>query len=113
MKELRSIIPETTADNSSRDHLVILQTLFDQLYSDHPYASECFDSLKMVLQRAADQRSVELQNKDQKKAAFQGWFLFNDLCGMSLYVDRFANDFKWFTIEIGLPPGFRVLTCCT
>lgn len=68
--------------------------LYYQLYEHHDHAMGSLVTLQDVVLRASRIRSAELQSKDQSKADRDGWFLSNDLCGMSLYVDRFATDIK-------------------
>ncbi|MCY7291308.1 MAG: hypothetical protein LH615_03915, partial [Ferruginibacter sp.] len=76
-----------------------ITTLYNTLYTDHPDANKCFDELLNIIKNAFKKRSESLKNKDLLKEINTGesWFLSNNLCGISLYVDRFCgtiNDLK-------------------
>ncbi|MEO5581560.1 MAG: alpha-amylase family glycosyl hydrolase, partial [Saprospiraceae bacterium] len=80
--------------SNETDPFNIIRQLYDSLYADHANASDCFIVLQTIVKQNSDQRSVGLRLKDHLKAKEQGWFLSNELIGMSLYVDRFAGDLE-------------------
>ena len=67
--------------------------LYNRLYADHPNAKKSYLDLLEIIKKAFEQRSENLKNKDKLKVsnADEQWFLSNNLCGMSLYVDRFCG----------------------
>jgi amylosucrase len=71
-----------------------IHRLYFNLYGSHAKAQEQFEHLLESVFDAYQNRSTELKEQDQAKAAQQGWFLSNELAGMSLYVDRFATNLK-------------------
>ncbi|MEP7323174.1 MAG: alpha-amylase family glycosyl hydrolase [Saprospiraceae bacterium] len=80
--------------SNETDSLNLIKQLYDSLYADHSNSSDCFNALQTAVKQNSDQRSVWLRLKDHLKAKEQGWFLSNELIGMSLYVDRFAGNIE-------------------
>ncbi len=73
-----------------------IKMLFDKLYANHPNAGECYTKMLMIIDIAFTNRSNELKKLDIAKIKDKNekWFLSNNLCGMSLYVDRFCGTIK-------------------
>lgn len=73
--------------------------LYTRLYETHPYYEDCYNRLLKIIELAFTGRSDILQQKDLGKLARQEgpWFLSNQICGMSLYVDRFCGNLKNLT----------------
>ncbi len=69
-----------------------IQHLYSQLYAQHPGSDENLEKLLEVLILAHQSRAASLKARDESKA--EGWFLSNELAGMSLYVDRFCGKLK-------------------
>jgi len=82
---------------------ITLQELFFTIYGNHHAGSTQFADLIENLIIGHKQRSIQFQQKDQAKANQGVWFLSNQIAGMSLYVDRFAEDLK------GLPAKLAYL----
>lgn len=72
----------------------VIASLFRETYAAHPNADRCFDELVHVLTRAYSERSQDLRRRDEQKMRQGDWFCSNQICGMSLYVDRFAGNLK-------------------
>lgn len=72
----------------------LLHYLFSQLYSKRTDFEASFISLIELIVDAYLDRDPRLKKRDQSKAQKNGWFLSNELAGMSLYVDRFAGNLK-------------------
>ena len=70
----------------------IIRLLYDSIYARHPKAEEFFEKLIATLTTAYAERTVPLKKRDINKLEKEGWFLSNDLAGMSLYVDRFCGN---------------------
>lgn len=68
-----------------------IESLYRSLYSNHLAADALFEQLLITLIRGHRQRNKDLRNRDTEKAAKGQWFLSNNICGMSLYVDRFCG----------------------
>jgi len=71
-----------------------LHQLYSEIYGDRANATELFDALIGVIIQAYLDRSQIQKDKDEVKAEKNGWFLSNEITGMSLYVDRFCGDIK-------------------
>jgi len=69
-----------------------IHSLFFELYGTHENSHLFFDKLNETIVNAFEKRSLQLQKKDIAKLEKQNWFLSNELCGMSLYVDRFSGS---------------------
>lgn len=67
-----------------------IEQLFQQIYGQNSTSFQQLEELKTRLSSSSAMRSNELKRRDQKKS--ETWFLSNELCGMSLYVDRFSEN---------------------
>ncbi len=68
--------------------LPILENLFKKIYCGKEAEIQFFELIKRLTE-AAKARPSELKKEDERKS--QDWFLSNELCGMSLYVDQFCG----------------------
>ncbi|MHA7131712.1 alpha-amylase family glycosyl hydrolase [Algoriphagus namhaensis] len=68
--------------------------LFQQIYGDSESSQERFGELISRVKSAFEARSKQLRHSDRQKSRQDHWFLSNQLCGMSLYVDRFAGSLR-------------------
>lgn len=71
-----------------------IDSLYHSLYGDHLTADALFERLLITLIQGHQQRSTALRTRDLTKASKGNWFLSNEICGMSLYVDRFCGTLK-------------------
>ncbi len=71
-----------------------IDSLYRSIYGGHPAADTLFEQLLGTLINNHRQRNKELRKRDAEKAAKGQWFLSNEICGMSLYVDRFCGKLK-------------------
>ncbi len=80
-----------------------IKLLYDRLYATHPDAEISFSKMLAIIDAAFLNRSENLKNLDAQKAENKNekWFLSNQLCGMSLYVDRFCENLE--TLNKKLP----------
>jgi amylosucrase len=79
----------------SKNSLPSIKMLYDKLYATHPNSAENFEQLKALIDAACKNRCIELKRADATKLSKEeNWFLSNNLCGMSLYVDRFCGTIK-------------------
>ncbi len=69
-----------------------LYALYNTIYQHHPKAEKNFSALINSIFTAAKNRSSVLQKKDINKQP--NWFTSNEIVGMSLYVDLFAESLK-------------------
>ncbi|MDE3212317.1 MAG: alpha-amylase, partial [Bacteroidota bacterium] len=69
-----------------------IQSLFIDLYGNHPEGPAQFEALLDTITQAFIQRPAALKKRDQEKMEKDHWYLSNSLAGMSLYVDRFSGD---------------------
>jgi amylosucrase len=69
-----------------------LETLYKDIYGDHPKSNDAFMQLVDAIIYTQRNREPALIIKDNEKEVH--WFLSNDLTGMSLYVDRFCGTLK-------------------
>jgi amylosucrase len=69
----------------------LLNYLFSQLYSQRDDFHTSFKEIIDLIIDSYCERDSSLKKHDQKKDTIDGWFLSNELVGMSLYVDRFAG----------------------
>jgi amylosucrase len=69
-----------------------IDALYHELYNSHPQQKEFFIQLIGTIIRAYKKRATHLKQKDAAKLQKGNWFLSNELCGMSLYVDRFCGS---------------------
>jgi amylosucrase len=68
-----------------------IDSLYRSLYTHHIASDALFEQLLITLIRAHQQRNKNLRLRDAEKASKGQWFLSNEICGMSLYVDRFCG----------------------
>lgn len=68
-----------------------IDSLYRSLYNHHLASDALFERLLLTLIQGHQQRNRELRKRDTEKAAKGQWFLSNEICGMSLYVDRFCG----------------------
>ncbi len=71
-----------------------IEELYRSLYGNDSASRAHFDELILTLYNAFEARGSELKIRDNEKAKEEHWFLSNELSGMSLYVDRFAENLK-------------------
>lgn len=71
-----------------------LSNLYNSLYAYHPKSKEGLEHLLETVEKAFAERETGLKKRDFYKlqSANENWFLSNQLCGMSLYVDRFCGS---------------------
>jgi amylosucrase len=73
-------------------HLKRIELLFNEIYAGHPKRNESFDALLVSIIDCYLQRPDTFLKKDLEKEKQGNWFLSNKITGMSLYVDRFAEN---------------------
>lgn len=71
-----------------------LESLYDEIYGNHPQRNEYFSKLIENIVRSYKKRPASLVLRDEQKEKAGHWFLDNQLAGMSLYVDRFCGNLK-------------------
>ena len=71
-------------------HLDELKWLYMELYDNE----EMFVELCNEMYRFFEERSKELKSLDEKRLADPHWYRKNDMLGMMLYIDNFADDLK-------------------
>lgn len=71
-----------------------LHELFTTLYGRSDEAGKQFEALIKTVMNAYEQRADALRKRDDEKNGRAPWYISNSLCGMSLYVDRFAGDLQ-------------------
>jgi amylosucrase len=71
-----------------------ISNLYYSVYALHPQGQQCFSLLLETIERAFALRPDVLKQRDVEKLQTEPvhWFLSNELCGMSLYVDRFCGS---------------------
>ena len=69
-----------------------IQSLYHELYKQHPRAGAQFNLLIDTLAAAHKIRKPALKKTDVAKAEKGHWFLSNEITGMSLYVDQFCGS---------------------
>ena len=71
-----------------------ISNLYNSIYAYHPDGREGFGQLLETIEKAFSVRTDELKQRDLQKLGTEPthWFLSNELCGMSLYVDRFCGS---------------------
>jgi amylosucrase len=71
-----------------------ISNLYNSIYSFHPHGRESFGQLLEHIEKAFGERSQSLKQRDLEKLKIEPihWFLSNEICGMSLYVDRFCGS---------------------
>ena len=76
--------------------------LYKQLYESHPDYKTCTIDLLQIIENAFNNRSENLLVRDSNKQSQPDkWFLSNELCGMSLYVDRFCGSLLKLKTKLG------------
>jgi len=68
-----------------------LKTLYKKIYGSDEQASQCFDDLTILMNKAKAQRKSELVQMDETHAQ---WVFSQDMVGMTLYVDLFSQDLR-------------------
>lgn len=71
-----------------------IHTLYQEAYGSHPKGEQFFEELVHVLIRAHRERRPQLKKRDEGKMQQGHWYASNQICGMSLYVDRFAGKLE-------------------
>lgn len=71
-----------------------IHSLYNSLYASHPKREEAFAQLLRTILTAYTNRPEVLKERDITKLEQGGWFLSNEITGMSLYVDRFCGTLK-------------------
>lgn len=84
----------------------IIASLFENLYSHHPYKKESFDLLMQVILDHFEKRSSTQKEKDLHRAQNPNWYSSEKMVGMMLYTDRFNKNFKGLQDKI---PYFKNL----
>jgi len=71
-----------------------VSNLYNSIYAFHPQGRQSFGQLLEHIEKAFADRSESLKQRDLKKLKTEPthWFLSNEICGMSLYVDRFCGS---------------------
>ncbi len=71
-----------------------VKELYDKLYRNHPDTQKEYEKLLVIINNAFKKRAEILKIKDLFKMSNEGepWFLNNNICGMSFYVDRFCGN---------------------
>ena len=71
-----------------------LSNLYNSIYGFHPAGAEGFSQLLETIEETLAERANDLKARDLKKLETEPthWFLSNEICGMSLYVDRFCGS---------------------
>ncbi len=71
-----------------------ISNLYNSIYAFHPHGRENFGQLLEHIEKAFAERSESLKQRDLEKLKTEPthWFLSNEICGMSLYVDRFCGS---------------------
>ena len=76
--------------------------LHKQLYESHPDFKTAGIQLLQIIENAFNNRSENLLVRDSKKLNQPDkWFLSNNICGMSLYVDRFCGSLPKLKSKLG------------
>lgn len=71
-----------------------IENLFDSIYGAHTKRNEAFNALLDIIVLNYKNREPLYAKKDLQKLEKGNWFLSNEIAGMSLYVDRFAENLK-------------------
>ena len=70
-----------------------ISNLYNKIYANHRGSKEGFDKILESIEKAFAERTDKLKEQDFEKLKTEPehWFLSNQLCGMSLYTDRFCG----------------------
>lgn len=100
-QQINAFLLENKFDVANRDNLfytrfianaAAIHELYHQLYGQHPSGAVHYPKLLQTIAKAYNDRPTDIRQKDREKEARNGWFLSNQLAGMSLYVDRFCGN---------------------
>lgn len=77
--------------------------LYNRLYQHHPDHKACYTELLQITAAAFSKRTEVLKQQDLNKLKQEDghWFLSNEICGMSLYVDRFCGSLSNLQNKLG------------
>lgn len=101
--KLHSQVAEILGKSSSKDdnynsfytrfiaNASAIETLFKEIYGEDKNYNDLFTRLLQTIHYAFENRAQQLKERDIEKLKKEYWFISNELCGMSLYVDRFAS----------------------
>ena len=101
--QLNRLLRENGLDIAGRDSLfctrfianaAAIRDIYQDLYGHHPHGPDHLPRLLQTVAQAYAARTEALRQRDEAKEAQNGWFLSNQLAGMSLYVDRFAGGLQ-------------------
>ena len=87
---MKYIFENETYQKRFDKHLDELKWLYMELYDNE----EMFAELCEEMHRFFNERSLELKKMDEKRAANPEWYRKNDMMGMMLYIDNFADNLK-------------------
>ena len=87
---MKYIFENETYQKRFDKHLDELKWLYMELYDNE----EMFAELCEEMYRFFNERSLELKKMDEKRAANPEWYRKNDMMGMMLYIDNFADNLK-------------------
>lgn len=102
-KHINAVLHQEGIDIANRDNAFYvrfianapsLESLYDEVYGNHPQRNKYFSRLIENIIRAYKKRPAPLVQRDEQKEKAGHWFLDNQLAGMSLYVDRFCGNLK-------------------
>jgi len=106
-KEGSKITTASTAEKKYRDRLHTateeILMLYNRLYKTHPGYDSCYPQLLQIIEIAFSNRTEVLKQQDINKLKQEDghWFLSNEICGMSLYVDRFCGNLSNLKNKLG------------
>ena len=95
---MKYIFENETYQKRFDKHLDELKWLYMELYDNE----EMFAELCEEMYRFFDERSLELKKMDEKRAANPEWYRKNDMMGMMLYIDNFADNLKGLKEKIDI-----------
>lgn len=78
-----------------------IKSLYEEIYQHHPQSEKRFIDLIDLLSGGHKNRAEDFKKKDSQKIEKGGWFLSNELTGMSLYVDAFCGNLKNLPYKLG------------
>ncbi len=71
-----------------------LNEVFMHIYGEHPDAENKFYQIVLAMADRYNERSAALKKIDDKRERNPDWYLHSDICGMMLYIDRFAGNIR-------------------